>query len=163
MGRTAGGAAADGSQTSAQQQQQQQQQQDGVSMARGLDDGSGAMGGAGGSYSHGTLVIPGRTGRMSSLAQREANGAGTASPLQSDVVVAARFGMVTQVPPSSSRSPSSVDRGAAAALDPRAQAGEESPHGRRLGGRIVVDPPDLQAWRERLFDVDEEIVLTNDE
>ena len=145
-------------------------------MARALDDGSGAMGGAmghGGSYGHGTLVIPGRTGRMSLLAQSEANGACTESALQRDVL-ATRFGMVSRVPSSSrSPSPSPVERGgaaaaaaAAAALDRGAQADEdeESPHGRRrLGGRIVVDPPDLQAWRERLFNVDEEIILTNDE
>lgn len=30
-------------------------------------------------------------------------------------------------------------------------------------GRIVVDPPDLAAWRQRLFSVDEMIVLTNDQ
>ncbi|TWU75413.1 hypothetical protein ED733_003231 [Metarhizium rileyi] len=29
--------------------------------------------------------------------------------------------------------------------------------------RIVVDPPDLQAWREKLFNVDDVIVLTDDE
>lgn len=32
-----------------------------------------------------------------------------------------------------------------------------------LNGRIVVDPPDLQAWRQRLFDVDDMIILTHDE
>ncbi|KAI0484771.1 hypothetical protein GGR56DRAFT_680500 [Xylariaceae sp. FL0804] len=36
------------------------------------------------------------------------------------------------------------------------------PHG-QLVYRIVVDPPDLQVWRERLFHVDDKIVLTNDE
>lgn len=35
-------------------------------------------------------------------------------------------------------------------------------HG-KLGGRIVVDPPDLQAWREKLFNVDEMIVLTQEQ
>ncbi|KND90357.1 hypothetical protein TOPH_04881 [Tolypocladium ophioglossoides CBS 100239] len=33
----------------------------------------------------------------------------------------------------------------------------------KLGGRIVVGPPDLHAWRERLFNVDEMIVLTHDQ
>jgi hypothetical protein len=30
-------------------------------------------------------------------------------------------------------------------------------------GRIVVDPPDLQAWREKLFNVDDMIVLTDEQ
>ena len=30
-------------------------------------------------------------------------------------------------------------------------------------GRIVVDPPDLAAWREKLFNVDDMIVLTDDQ
>lgn len=30
-------------------------------------------------------------------------------------------------------------------------------------GRIVVDPPDLQAWREKLFNVDEMVVLTDEQ
>lgn len=29
--------------------------------------------------------------------------------------------------------------------------------------KIVPDPPDLQAWRERMFNVDEPIELTEDE
>lgn len=32
-----------------------------------------------------------------------------------------------------------------------------------LNGRIVVDPPDLQTWREKLFNVDDTIVLTHEE
>ncbi|KAI0172017.1 hypothetical protein GGR52DRAFT_548688 [Hypoxylon sp. FL1284] len=39
---------------------------------------------------------------------------------------------------------------------------EQRPHG-QLVNRIVVDPPDLQAWRDRLFNVDDTIVLTNDQ
>lgn len=39
---------------------------------------------------------------------------------------------------------------------------ETRPHG-QLVSRIVIDPPDLAAWRERLFNVDETIVLTNDQ
>ncbi|XXG98706.1 NineTeen Complex (NTC) component [Hypoxylon texense] len=39
---------------------------------------------------------------------------------------------------------------------------EQRPHG-QLVNRIVVDPPDLQAWRDKLFNVDDTIVLTNDE
>ncbi|KAF1730219.1 Pyrimidodiazepine synthase [Beauveria bassiana] len=33
----------------------------------------------------------------------------------------------------------------------------------KLGGKIIVDPPDLQAWREKLFNVDEMIVLTQEQ
>ncbi|OTA81714.1 hypothetical protein M434DRAFT_401310 [Hypoxylon sp. CO27-5] len=43
-----------------------------------------------------------------------------------------------------------------------AEASEQRPHG-QLVSRIVVDPPDLQAWREKLFNVDDTIVLTNDQ
>ncbi|KAI1375553.1 hypothetical protein F4677DRAFT_421641 [Hypoxylon crocopeplum] len=43
-----------------------------------------------------------------------------------------------------------------------AEGSEQRPHG-QLVSRIVVDPPDLQAWREKLFNVDDTIVLSNDE
>ncbi|PMB66566.1 Pyrimidodiazepine synthase [Beauveria bassiana] len=33
----------------------------------------------------------------------------------------------------------------------------------KLGGKIIVDPPDLQAWREKLFNVDGMIVLTQEQ
>ncbi|GAW20213.1 hypothetical protein ANO14919_097100 [Xylariales sp. No.14919] len=39
---------------------------------------------------------------------------------------------------------------------------EQRPHG-QLVNRIVVDPPNLQAWREKLFNVDDTITLTNDQ
>ncbi|KAI3332462.1 hypothetical protein HD806DRAFT_480643 [Xylariaceae sp. AK1471] len=39
---------------------------------------------------------------------------------------------------------------------------EHRPHG-QLVNRIVMDPPNLQAWREKLFNVDETITLTHDE
>ncbi|KAI1421617.1 hypothetical protein F5Y12DRAFT_787319 [Xylaria sp. FL1777] len=39
---------------------------------------------------------------------------------------------------------------------------EHRPHG-QLVNRIVIDPPSLQAWREKLFNVDDTITLTNDE
>ncbi|KAI1339579.1 hypothetical protein F5Y15DRAFT_383073 [Xylariaceae sp. FL0016] len=39
---------------------------------------------------------------------------------------------------------------------------DQRPHG-QLVSKIVVDPPDLQSWREKLFNVDDKIVLTNDE
>jgi glutathione S-transferase len=39
---------------------------------------------------------------------------------------------------------------------------EPRPHG-QLVGRIVVDPPDLQAWRQKLFNIDDMIVLTNEQ
>ncbi|KAI0899367.1 hypothetical protein F4806DRAFT_492362 [Annulohypoxylon nitens] len=42
------------------------------------------------------------------------------------------------------------------------EASEQRPHG-QLVNRIVVDPPDLQAWREKLFNVDDTIILTNDQ
>lgn len=32
-----------------------------------------------------------------------------------------------------------------------------------LSGRVVANPPDLQEWREKLFNVDEVIVLTNEQ
>lgn len=52
--------------------------------------------------------------------------------------------------------------GAAAAPGPEASA--DAPRaGGRLGGKIVVDPPDLEEWRERLFNVDEMIVLTQEQ
>lgn len=35
-------------------------------------------------------------------------------------------------------------------------------HG-KLPGKIVVDPPDLQVWRAKLFNVDDLIVLTDDQ
>lgn len=41
-------------------------------------------------------------------------------------------------------------------------ASEQRPHG-QLVNRIVIDPPNLQAWREKLFNVDDTILLTNDE
>jgi glutathione S-transferase len=41
-------------------------------------------------------------------------------------------------------------------------APESRPHG-QLINRIVLDPPDLDAWRQRLFAVDETIVLTNEQ
>ncbi|KAI0448334.1 hypothetical protein F5B21DRAFT_510260 [Xylaria acuta] len=39
---------------------------------------------------------------------------------------------------------------------------EQRPHG-QLVNRIVIDPPNLVAWREKLFNVDDTITLTNDE
>lgn len=33
----------------------------------------------------------------------------------------------------------------------------------QLSSRIVVDPPDLDMWRERLFNVDETMVLTHEQ
>ena len=45
-------------------------------------------------------------------------------------------------------------------------AAERSSHGGgggALSGRIVAEPPDLEAWREKLFNVDDMIVLTNEQ
>ncbi|KAI0399482.1 hypothetical protein F4802DRAFT_602963 [Xylaria palmicola] len=39
---------------------------------------------------------------------------------------------------------------------------EQRPHG-QLVNRIVINPPNLHAWREKLFNVDDTITLTNDE
>jgi glutathione S-transferase len=39
---------------------------------------------------------------------------------------------------------------------------DQKTHG-QLVSKIVVDPPDLQAWRQKLFDVDDTIVLTNEQ
>jgi glutathione S-transferase len=39
---------------------------------------------------------------------------------------------------------------------------EARPHG-QLVNRIVVDPPNLDAWRDKLFHVDDTILLTNEE
>jgi len=41
-------------------------------------------------------------------------------------------------------------------------AAESRPHS-HLSTRIVLDPPDLQMWRERLFNVDDLIILTDEE
>lgn len=44
--------------------------------------------------------------------------------------------------------------------------GQESPAvptSGKLPGKIVVDPPDLETWREKLFNVDEMIVLTHEQ
>ncbi|KAI8629099.1 hypothetical protein F5Y19DRAFT_475660 [Xylariaceae sp. FL1651] len=42
------------------------------------------------------------------------------------------------------------------------ESSEQRPHG-QLVNRIIVDPPNLQTWREKLFNVDDTITLTNDE
>ncbi|KAI1431999.1 hypothetical protein GGR50DRAFT_676688 [Xylaria sp. CBS 124048] len=39
---------------------------------------------------------------------------------------------------------------------------EPRPHG-QLVNKMVINPPDLQLWREKLFNVDDTIILTNDE
>ncbi|KAK0383278.1 hypothetical protein NLU13_9191 [Sarocladium strictum] len=43
------------------------------------------------------------------------------------------------------------------------QAESQGGHGGIPEDRLVFDPPDLQTWRERLFNVDEMIVLTNEQ
>ncbi|CAJ2513440.1 Uu.00g015590.m01.CDS01 [Anthostomella pinea] len=42
------------------------------------------------------------------------------------------------------------------------ESSEHKAHG-QLVNRIVTNPPDLKAWRERLFNVDDTITLTNDQ
>jgi glutathione S-transferase len=42
------------------------------------------------------------------------------------------------------------------------ESNESRPHG-QLVYKIVANPPDLHAWREKLFNVDNTIILTNDE
>ncbi|KAJ4151400.1 hypothetical protein LMH87_012102 [Akanthomyces muscarius] len=54
-----------------------------------------------------------------------------------------------------------LQAGAGAGTDDAAGSSPAA-HG-KIGGKIVVDPPDLQAWREKLFSVDEMIVLTQDQ
>lgn len=53
-----------------------------------------------------------------------------------------------------------------ASEDPMQSAGSANAtaekHG-KLISRLVPDPPDLQAWREKLFNVDDTIVLTHDQ
>lgn len=44
----------------------------------------------------------------------------------------------------------------------QADAVEKGSHG-KLVSKLVVDPPDLQAWREKLFNVDETIALTQEQ
>lgn len=46
---------------------------------------------------------------------------------------------------------------------PDAAAGADTSHGKKLVTKLVVDPPDLQAWREKLFNVDDTIALTQEE
>ncbi|KAH7160195.1 hypothetical protein B0J13DRAFT_643698 [Dactylonectria estremocensis] len=54
--------------------------------------------------------------------------------------------------------------GAAAVASPAQQQGQvvERSNG-QLSGKLVIDPPDLEAWREKLFNVDEIIVLTHEQ
>ncbi|ORY62305.1 uncharacterized protein BCR38DRAFT_438112 [Pseudomassariella vexata] len=51
---------------------------------------------------------------------------------------------------------------AASSTSETAEQHPERPHG-QLINKIVVDPPDLDAWRQKLFNVDDTIILTNDE
>jgi len=43
---------------------------------------------------------------------------------------------------------------------PDSQEQKSSGH---IGTKIVVDPPNLEAWRQKLFDVDEMIMLSEEE
>lgn len=45
---------------------------------------------------------------------------------------------------------------------PNADGSKQQSHS-QLSTRMVVDPPDLAAWREKLFNVDDMIILTNDQ
>ncbi|KAI2629376.1 hypothetical protein GGS21DRAFT_492309 [Xylaria nigripes] len=45
---------------------------------------------------------------------------------------------------------------------PVLELADPRPHG-QLVNKIVIDPPDLEAWRERLFNIDDTVTLTNDE
>ncbi|KAK7422200.1 hypothetical protein QQX98_001723 [Neonectria punicea] len=53
--------------------------------------------------------------------------------------------------------------GAAAASMVQQQGQEVERSNGQLSSKLVVDPPELESWRERLFNVDEMIVLTHDE
>ncbi|KAF2856185.1 hypothetical protein T440DRAFT_383910 [Plenodomus tracheiphilus IPT5] len=51
-------------------------------------------------------------------------------------------------------------------LQPDAPEGDESPftnHGQFQGLKLIPNPPDLDSWRERLFNVDDMITLTEEE
>ncbi|KEY67489.1 hypothetical protein S7711_02409 [Stachybotrys chartarum IBT 7711] len=81
-----------------------------------------------------------------------------------------QFGILTPMPVPAS----ALSHSAATSLDPAravptpaAQDADEvtdamtrQSHGHRVPSRIVVDPPDLELWRERLFNVDGRIILT---
>ncbi|KAI0009087.1 hypothetical protein F4779DRAFT_583744 [Xylariaceae sp. FL0662B] len=78
-----------------------------------------------------------------------------------------QFGVVAQNPlPQPSTVPQLHDDDvfppSAQTSTPAAENPEQRPHG-QLVNRIVVDPPDLQAWRDKLFNVDDTILLSNDE
>ncbi|KAK9418514.1 putative GST N-terminal domain-containing protein [Seiridium unicorne] len=76
------------------------------------------------------------------------------------------FGVVTAAPltPTTSRLQQEEDfSNVSANGTPVApESAENRPHG-QLVNRIVVDPPNLEAWRNKLFNVDEMILLSNEE
>jgi len=48
--------------------------------------------------------------------------------------------------------------------EPPGRDGEDAPSsGQFQGLRLIADPPDLEAWRQRLFDVDDTMTLNEDE
>ncbi|KAH7095709.1 glutathione S-transferase [Paraphoma chrysanthemicola] len=51
----------------------------------------------------------------------------------------------------------------AQALAREADDAPASNHGQFQGLKLIADPPDLDAWRQRLFDVDDTMTLTEDE
>ncbi|KHN98514.1 Glutathione S-transferase [Metarhizium album ARSEF 1941] len=89
---------------------------------------------------------------------RPFNGAApSASPRQSGAPGGGQFGILA---------PATMPSGVA--VDGHLDGAQETPPGgkaqqRRGTGRIVVDPPDLRAWREKLFNVNDMIVLTDEQ
>lgn len=81
-----------------------------------------------------------------------------------------QFGILTPMPvpaPASTHSAAisldparAIPTSAAQDADEVTHAMTRQSHGHRVPSRIVVDPPDLELWRERLFNVDGRIILT---
>ncbi|KAI5463028.1 hypothetical protein BGZ63DRAFT_380323 [Mariannaea sp. PMI_226] len=80
-----------------------------------------------------------------SLASRTADGAAAGGGV---------FGAVGTVPVAMAPAPATVPSQSGQGLDK--MHGQSQP-------RLVVDPPDLEAWREKLFNVNETIVLTHEQ
>ncbi|KAH9908672.1 hypothetical protein F4778DRAFT_718129 [Xylariomycetidae sp. FL2044] len=84
-----------------------------------------------------------------------------------------QFGLLTQnsmaqpdviprIPPDGDVFPASSSQVLSSSSSSIPESAEQRPHG-QLVNKIVVDPPDLRAWREKLFHVDDTIILTNEQ
>lgn len=79
-----------------------------------------------------------------------------------------QFGILTPGPPLPSQPAYRHDSIARLQHEQDSFQTPENPHGTNVGGHIenaklVSNPPNLQEWRQKLFDVDEIITLTEDE